>query len=119
MEEGEIKQVIVIRDDLKLGKGKLAAHVAHASLEGYHSVEATNKEMIKKWEAQGSKKIVVRVENEGAMMEIFARARSVLPCALIRDAGLTQVPPGTITAMVLGPWRSREIDEFTGGLRLL
>ncbi|MEW6329731.1 MAG: aminoacyl-tRNA hydrolase, partial [Candidatus Micrarchaeota archaeon] len=113
------KQVIVIRDDLKLGKGKLAAHVAHASLEGFRAVEAMNKEMIKRWEAQGSKKIVVRVENETALLEIYSRARSMLPCALIRDAGLTQVPEGTITAMVLGPWRSREIDEFTGELKLL
>ncbi len=114
-----VKQVIVTRTDLKLGKGKLAAHVAHASLEGYKKVRGKDPELVKEWEEEGQKKIVVKVKDEKEMLELFERAKREVPAALIKDAGHTQIPPGTLTCLVLGPWKDEELDKFTNGLKLL
>jgi len=115
-----IKQVIVVRDDLKIGKGKLSAHVAHASLEGYKLAKARDFHLVEEWEHEGQKKIVVRANDERELLDLYGRAKGrSIPCALIKDAGLTQVAPGTITALALGPWKEGEIDELTRHLRLL
>lgn len=114
-----VKQVIVTRADLKLGKGKLAAHVAHASLEGYKKAKAKDPELVAQWEEEGQKKIVVKINDEKELLELFERAKKAVPCALIRDAGLTQIEPGTITCLSIGPWHEDEIDKFTNGLKLL
>ncbi|MBU7038328.1 MAG: peptidyl-tRNA hydrolase [Theionarchaea archaeon] len=111
------KQVIVVRTDLKLGKGKLAAQVAHASLEAY--VRAPQKDQ-KAWIEENQKKVVLKVKSEYDLVIIFDRAkRAGLPTTLIQDAGLTQIPPGTKTAVGIGPARAEEIDVITGNLSLL
>ena len=114
-----MKQVIAIRGDLKLGKGKLAAHVAHASLGAYRKVEARFPDVAQEWEESGQKKVVVKVAGEMELVELFERVRREIPCDLIRDAGLTQIEPGTLTALGIGPWNDGEIDKFTHGLKLL
>ena len=114
-----MKQVIVIRKDLKLGKGKLAAHIAHASLAGYKLVKKKDPAIIKFWESEGEKKIVVKIESEKALLELYEKVKRIVPAALIRDAGLTQIPSGTITCIAIGPWKDGEIDEFTKDLKLL
>ncbi|RLG19731.1 peptidyl-tRNA hydrolase [Candidatus Micrarchaeota archaeon] len=114
------KQVIVVRADLKLGKGKLSAHVAHASLEGYKRAKVYDEEAVSEWEKKGQKKIVVKVKDEKELIELYDRARQMgIPCALIHDAGLTQVEPGTLTALVVGPLDEAKVDGLTGHLRLL
>jgi len=115
-----MKQVIVIRKDLKLGKGKLAAHVAHASLAAYRKAEQKHPEVVEEWMAGGEKKVVVGVGSEGELLELFEKAkRRGVPCGLIRDAGLTQIAPGTLTALGLGPWEDGELDALTGHLKLV
>jgi PTH2 family peptidyl-tRNA hydrolase len=117
--DSPIKQVIVIRDDLKLGKGKLCAQVAHAALAGYKKVKEKNPPITEKWEEHGEKKVVLRVSDEREMMELYQKVKGKIPCSLIRDAGLTQIPSGTITCFSIGPWYADEIDDFTKELRLL
>ncbi|MFA5382750.1 MAG: peptidyl-tRNA hydrolase Pth2 [Candidatus Micrarchaeia archaeon] len=115
-----IKQVIVIRNDIKLGKGKLAGQVAHASVAGYRNVKQNTPQIIDKWEMEGEKKVVVKVEGEKELMDLFQRIKDKkIPVALIRDAGLTQITPGTKTCFAIGPWYENEIDEFTRDLKLL
>jgi PTH2 family peptidyl-tRNA hydrolase len=114
-----MKQVIVTRSDLSLGKGKLAAHVAHASLEGYKKAKARDPDAVEEWESEGQKKVVVKVKSEQEMLELYERAKREVPCALIRDAGLTQIEPGTLTCIAIGPWNDAEVDKFTKGLKLL
>ncbi len=114
-----MKQVIVTRSDLKLGKGKLAAHVAHASLEGYKEAKRRNAEIVEEWEREGQRKIVVKVKDESEMLELFEKAKRFVPCALIRDAGLTQIEPGTLTCIAIGPWKDEEVDRLTKDLKLL
>ena len=111
------KQVLVVRTDLKLGKGKMAAQTAHAAVEAYR--KASDKEK-KKWLEENQRKIVLKVGTERELINIYEKAiRSGLPAVLIRDAGLTQVPPGTKTAVGIGPADEKKIDIITGELSLL
>jgi len=117
---GEIKQVLVVRADLKMGKGKLAAQVAHASLMSYLEAEKKSKSLAKEWIETGEKKIVVKASGEGELMRLYEEAKKEgIPCALVHDAGLTQLPPNTITVLGIGPWKEEEIDKLTGNLKLV
>ncbi|UXD21921.1 peptidyl-tRNA hydrolase [Ignicoccus pacificus DSM 13166] len=116
----EIKQVIVVRTDLKMGKGKLAAQVAHASCEAVFEAMRKKPSWVEQWRLSGQKKIVLKVNTELELKEIYVKARSMgLPASMIADAGLTQLPPGTVTAVGIGPAPSSEIDKITGKLKLL
>ena len=110
------KQVIVIRKDLGMGKGKLAAQAAHASLAAYKKASPVIREL---WEEDGSKKVVVGVKNKEELFLIFERVKKNLPAALIKDAGLTQIKSGEVTALGIGPAKEEEIDNITGNLKLL
>lgn len=112
-----MKQVIVVRRDLGLPPGKLAVQVAHASLEAYKRANSKDKEA---WESGGAKKVVVKVPDLKALLEVQEKARKLkLPQALIKDAGRTELPPGTITALGIGPCQERELDRATRNLKLL
>ncbi|MCQ4153554.1 MAG: peptidyl-tRNA hydrolase [Archaeoglobales archaeon] len=112
-----IKQVIVVRDDLELSRGKLAVQVAHASILGFLK---SDKEKRERWLCEGQKKIVLRVKNLEELFLIRDKAeREKIPTAIVEDAGLTEIPPGTITAVVLGPDEEKKIDKITGNLPLL
>ncbi|MHC1570449.1 MAG: peptidyl-tRNA hydrolase Pth2 [Methermicoccaceae archaeon] len=113
----EYKQCLVIRADLKMGKGKLAAQAAHAAIAAF---ERSSKKTRDAWLLQGQKKVVVRAESEQELMELYELAvRMGLPCALVHDAGLTQLPPNTLTALGIGPAQAEHIDRLTGNMRLL
>lgn len=114
-----MKQVIVVRKDLKLGKGKLAAQVAHASLNAYKETMRNEPEWVRKWEGEGEKKVVLKVENEAELLNLYNTVKKKFPCSLIRDAGLTQTEPGTITCLGIGPVPDGEIDPITGKLKLV
>ena len=117
---GEIKQVIVLRTDLDMGKGKLVAQGAHASLMSYFLVEKMDKKVSKNWIDGGEKKVVLRADSFEMLNDLYkATKRKKIPCALVSDAGLTQLPPGSSTALGIGPWDEDEIDIVTGDLKLL
>lgn len=116
----ELKQVIIVRSDIEMGKGKTAAQVAHASLMSYFEAEKMDKEVTKKWLATGEKKIVLKIDSEETMKRLAEAFKfKKIPCALVSDAGLTQLPPGTHTALGVGPWPAAELDNLTGKLKLL
>jgi len=113
----ELKQVIVVRTDLKMGKGKIAAQVAHASLG---AALKASKRIVRKWLEENGKKVVLKAENGRKLVRIRKKAESLgLPTFLVRDAGLTQLRRGTITAVGIGPADSKKIDKITGNLKLL
>jgi PTH2 family peptidyl-tRNA hydrolase len=113
----EYKQCIILRDDLKLSKGKAAAQAAHASLLSYERAPVHAR---KQWKAQGQKKVVLKVQSLGDLYAVRDDAEMLeLPCVLVEDAGLTEIPPGTVTALGIGPARAEEIDKVTGHLELL
>lgn len=111
-----MKQVMAARTDLGMGTGKLAAQVAHASLQAYEEADDRTR---RAWKGQGQKKVVVKVGSEAELLELADRARMAgLPYALVRDAGHTQLEPGTLTTLGVGPAEDEAIDEITGHLSL-
>ncbi|USZ69179.1 peptidyl-tRNA hydrolase Pth2 [Halorussus salilacus] len=111
-----MKQAIVARTDIGMGQGKLAAQVAHASLSAY---EETGTKARKKWKGGGQKKVVLKGDGESQLFELAEKARAEgLPHAIVRDAGHTQLEPGTVTALAVGPADDDLVDRVTGDLSL-
>jgi PTH2 family peptidyl-tRNA hydrolase len=111
-----MKQAIVARADLGMGEGKLAAQVAHASLQAYEDAGAQAR---REWKGGGQKKIVLQADSESDLFELAERADiEGLPHALVRDAGHTQLDPGTTTALAVGPAGEGQVDTVTGELSL-
>jgi PTH2 family peptidyl-tRNA hydrolase len=121
LEEGfEYKQVMAVRTDIPMGKGKLAAQVAHASVAASRDTERRKPEWFKAWWAEGQAKIVVKVTGESKLDELRREAEELgLPTALVVDRGLTQVAPNTVTCLGIGPGPSELVDRVTGDLKLL
>ncbi|OIO27730.1 aminoacyl-tRNA hydrolase [Candidatus Micrarchaeota archaeon CG_4_10_14_0_2_um_filter_60_11] len=114
------KQAIVLRSDLEMGKGKLVAQGSHASLEAFIEAQKSSALTVAAWRSTGCKKITLKVSSEAELKELYSKAKRLkLPCSLVRDAGHTQVEPGTITALAIGPAADGTIDKVTGGLKLL
>lgn len=110
----DYKQVILVREDLKLPKGKTAAQAAHASVEAVLKSDSAN---VRQWRAEGMKKIILKVENEGEMLRYNQQAKDAgLVTAVITDAGYTVVKPGTRTCCAIGPDKASAIDAITGKL---
>lgn len=113
----ELKQVILMRDDLKLPKGKLAAQSAHAAVEASHN---SDKKQVDSWRNQGQKKVVLKVTDEKELLKYLQLAKDAgLKTALITDAGRTVIAPGTNTCVGIGPDDEDKIDEVTGKLKML
>ena len=113
----EYKQVILVRDDLRLPKGKLAAQCAHASVEAALKSE---KDILKAWRMLGAKKIVLKVATKDDLYRYNQLAKDAgLKSALITDAGKTVIAPGTETCVGIGPDEEEKIDKITGSLKML
>ena len=111
------KQVIIARRDLKLSPGKLSAQVAHASVQASDKADPEIKEL---WQSEGAKKIILIVKTKTELIELFQTAKEMgFPTALIKDAGHTEIAPGTITVLGIGPDTETNIDKLTGSLSLL
>jgi len=115
----EYKQAIILRSDLGMGKGKLVSQGAHASIASAYKTLQKNPEIFKKW-IPYMKKIVLKVSSEKDLMELKAKAaKAKLVVELIRDAGKTQVEPGSVTALGIGPDTDEKIDAIIKELKLL
>ncbi|MFA6328937.1 MAG: peptidyl-tRNA hydrolase Pth2 [Candidatus Micrarchaeia archaeon] len=114
-----MKQAIVIRSDLGMGKGKMAGQCAHASVSAYALALSREKGDAREWEEEGQKKIVLKAGSEEELLSLYERMKREMPCALIRDAGKTQLEPGTITCFGAGPADEALINKYTKELKLL
>lgn len=112
-----MKQAILVRQDLKLPKGKLAAQVAHAAVEA--TLNSDDKK-VKEWRSQGAKKVVLKVKDEDELLSYLQKAKDAhLTAKLITDAGKTVIAPGTKTTVAIGPDKESKVDEIVGELKLL
>ncbi|MFH1641998.1 MAG: peptidyl-tRNA hydrolase Pth2 [Nanoarchaeota archaeon] len=112
-----MKQVILVRSDLKLPKGKLATQVAHASVG---ALVKSHKDDIKKWRNVGEKKVVLKVDCLEDLYKYKMMAEDLgLVTALIMDAGKTVLTPGTVTCLGIGPDKEDKIDRITGKLKMV
>ena len=115
-----MKQSIVVRSDVKMGKGKLAAQVAHASLSAAEEAQNRRPKWYDDWKTGGQAKIVLKVDSEEVLRELLQKAKAAgLPASLIEDRGLTQLEPGTVTCLGIGPAPEPDLDAITGKLKLL
>ncbi len=113
--------VIVARKDLKLSAGKLAVQVAHAAVSCVELAQKQTKQKrwFRDWYREGQKKVVVKSPDLETLHRLRAHAESVgLVAALITDAGLTHLPPGTVTCLGVGPGPNAEVDRVTGDMSL-
>ena len=113
-----MKLALVVRTDLDMGRGKIAAQVAHAAVA---AVLANQRGAVfHRWREDGQPKVVLKVPDADALEQVIARARTAdLPVELVHDAGRTQVPAGTLTCCAIGPAQAERIDIATAGLGLL
>ena len=117
MNKMQLKQVIIMRADLNLPKGKMAAQSAHASVE---AVLKADKETISVWRRNGSKKIVLKVSDKESVYKYIQEAKDLGLCtSIITDAGKTTIAPGTLTCGAIGPADESIIDRITGKLPMI
>ena len=113
-----LKMAIVINDSIEMSCGKTAAQAAHAAVECAFKAYAKKPSIVKKWLEEGQKKVVLKAEEE-EIIKLESKARSLgLTTAIIRDAGLTELEPGTLTALAIGPGEEDKVDKITGHLPL-
>ena len=112
------KLSVVVRDDLKLSKGKACAQVGHAVLECFMRQHDTK--LTKEWLNEGGKKVILKCKDQKVLFTINEAAkRAGLVTAIIEDAGHTEVKAGTITCLGIGPDKEEKIDKITQNLQPL
>ncbi|CAF4084414.1 unnamed protein product [Rotaria magnacalcarata] len=117
--EGEYKMVLVVRNDLKMGKGKVAAQCSHATLGCFQKACEQNPDSVDTWFTCGQAKVVCKCESADDLEQLRLQAkRKGLTTCLIRDAGRTQIEPGSKTVLGIGPAPSKLINEITRHLKL-
>ncbi|UUX91873.1 peptidyl-tRNA hydrolase Pth2 [Methanoplanus endosymbiosus] len=111
------KQCLIIRSDVKMSCGKKCAQLAHAAVIAYEKADKITK---KKWYDEGMKKVALKATSQRQLYELKTIAEEAgISAAIITDAGMTEIPPGTVTALGLGPAKSEDLDKITGDLSLL
>lgn len=114
------KLVILIRQDLKLPKGKMAVQAAHAAVEATLISLKNDESLVKKWRMGGQKKVALKVADEKDIYKFKQIAKDYnLTTAIITDAGKTVVAPGTVTCMAIGPASEETIDQVTRDLSMM
>jgi PTH2 family peptidyl-tRNA hydrolase len=115
------KMVFVANMGLKMGTGKLAAQVGHATLGVYRTAQRTDEGQaaLEAWRSHGEVKIVVKGQTTEQLIDLFKQAKDAnLHAYLVQDAGYTQIPPGSRTVLgIFGP--VEDVDVVTGALKLL
>ncbi|EFQ30064.1 peptidyl-tRNA hydrolase PTH2 [Colletotrichum graminicola] len=124
----ECKLVLVVRTDLGMTKGKMAAQASHATLACYKSLSraaakdpsSSAANILKRWERLGQAKIAVQIKDQDEMLELMGKARSLgVTSEVIADAGRTQIEAGSLTVLGVGPAPRSLVDQITGHLKLL
>jgi len=110
-----MKQVILVREDLKMPRGKMIAQCAHASLEA-----ALKSNKLNEWKRKGTKKVILKVKNREELLKYYKLAKeNKLTNALIKDAAKTFFKMPTITCLAIGPDKEEKIDKVTKELKML
>jgi len=115
----EYKMVIAVRKDLKLSKGKMAAQAAHAAVNCAFASKKKDPDTFEKWASFGQTKIVLKVKDENELFEIKMTADALgVINSVVADAGRTEIPPGTMTCIGIGPDVDSKVDKITGELKM-
>ena len=111
--------VLIVRTDLKLSTGKMVAQTGHAAVEVALKAKRNEADLLARWRNEGARKIALKVPDEDTLKRLFGEATEAgLVAYLVKDAGHTEIPPGTLTVVgILGPRRA--VDALVGELSLL
>jgi PTH2 family peptidyl-tRNA hydrolase len=116
----EYKQAIIVRQDLRMSKGKTSAQAAHASVSAMMETRKKKPDWVSSWFLEGQKKVILKVSSQEELLEAKKKAElERIPNALISDAGLTELEPGTTPCLGIGPAPNTLVDRVTGGMKLL
>lgn len=119
-DDDDYKLVILVRKDVDMTKGKIAAQVAHAAVNCALALKKKDPKAMDRWMNVGQTKVVLRVDTKDQLFEFKAIADSQkIVNSIICDAGRTQVEPGTFTCLGLGPEKASVLDKITGDLKML
>jgi len=118
------KQAILVRMDLNMSEGKKCAQCAHAAVEASFRVmkqdDILKTYIFENWQRSGGKKIVLRVAGKEELFKYKASAeKHSIKVAAIKDAGMTELPPGTYTALGMGPDTEERINMIVSSLGTL
>jgi len=115
----DYKQIILVRTDIKMSCGKICAQVAHASLGASEKARKEKSRWYIAWKMEGQKKVVLETSGEDEMFDFCKHAKKGgISSYLVNDAGLTELSPGTLTTLGIGPAPNELIDKITGDLKL-
>lgn len=116
----DTKMAVVVVRSLRMGQGKIAAQVGHAAVSCALAAQRYDRSAFDSWMSEGQKKVVLKVDTTKELFPLKVQAEDLgLTTALISDAGHTQVDPGTVTCLGIGPGSDRDIDKVVGALKLL
>ena len=116
----KLKMVFVVNQELKMGKGKIAAQVAHAAVKATLACGERDPALLDAWFKTGQKKICVKGDSAQHLEQLSIDAKkNGLLANKIHDAGHTQIPAGSFTVLAIGPCRDEDIETVTGDLKLL
>jgi peptidyl-tRNA hydrolase, PTH2 family len=116
-----MKMVTLVRADLKMKPGKLAAQAQHSAVGAALLAFTRFKGVYSEWEATGQKKVILKVSSEQELLALYSKAiQQGLPCYLVKDAGKTTFHgTPTLTCCAIGPGDDYQIDPIVGHLKLL
>lgn len=117
----DMQMIFCVRNDLKMGKGKIAAQVGHAVLGLYkQNLKEKRVNLLEKWEETGQAKIVVKINSETEMYNLVMKAQQMnIPTHIVHDAGKTQIASGSTTVLAIGPDFKNRLNQVTGHLKLM
>ena len=117
---GPMKMACVVNQGLKMGKGKIAAQVGHASVKAVLDLGKTNPIALEAYLSKGQKKICLKVPDSEHLTNLQEECKKRgIPCSAIHDAGHTQIPAGSFTVLAIGPAEDELVDSVVGDLKLL
>jgi len=119
IDDDPVKLVLVINNELKMGKGKIAAQAGHASVTATLKAGEHRPTTLDSWLKSGQKKVCLK-SNYEELMELESKAKSNgIQTVRITDAGKTQIPSGSLTVIAFGPDNEDKLHDLTGHLKLL
>jgi peptidyl-tRNA hydrolase, PTH2 family len=140
-QDEETQLALVVRKDLKMGTGKIAAQCAHAAVAVVEDIQSNHAggssrasstssgadegdgghaQWLSVWLKTGSPKVALQVDSEAALVNLAKEAKALsLPFYVIRDAGRTQIAAGSKTVVAIGPAPKSRVQAITGKLKLL
>ncbi len=117
--DSEYKVVVLVRNDLKMSKGKAAAQACHAAVSCALAAQKKHPSEFSAWNSAGQKVSVLKVESQKDLFEFKAIAEAQgITCSIVCDAGRTEVDPGTYTCLGIGPEKQEKLDKITGELKM-